>query len=45
MQAFAADAEHNGEPSPTVGAFVRMFVGLTSKEKAAEIVGEAGLLR
>lgn len=45
MQAFAADAEQTGEPSPTVGAFVRMFAGLTSTQRAAEIVGPLGLSR
>jgi DNA topoisomerase VI subunit B len=45
MQAFAADAEQNGGPSPTVGAFVRGFDGLTGTQKAAAIVNPLGLAR
>jgi DNA topoisomerase VI subunit B len=45
MQAYAAEAEEKGEPSPTVGAFLRDFDGLKSTQKAAEIVNRLSLTR
>ena len=45
MQAFASAAEEEGKPTPTVGAFVREFAGLTSTRKAAAIVNPLSLAR